>query len=141
MTWFSLLKVALTDTECDICGANDWHDYSHKKNEPNWECKDCGNRLNNQRRKKSSPRGNQSKKQKNREKREARRNKRNFLKSQMSGKTEWWGELPEKIYEFGNVGKARYKAKILNAELQANEPLWEVYNTPRMPIMLKRVFI
>lgn len=85
--WFALLKInkgrrhtllpgTKLESSCNICGANDWQDVSHEKNEPNWECRDCGSKLNSQKRKKSSPRGNQSKKQKNREKREARRRKK-----------------------------------------------------------------
>lgn len=62
-------------------------------------------------------------------------------KSQRSGDTEWWGELPEKIKRFDNAAKAKYRADKLNVELQAHEPKWAVYNTPPMPIMLKRVFV
>jgi hypothetical protein len=56
----------------------------------------------------------------------------------MSGNTEWWGELPEEVKRFDTVAQAKYRAKILNVELQAHEPQWMVYNTPPMPIMLKR---
>jgi len=63
----------------------------------------------------------------------------NVVKNQITGNTEWWGIGEDKVKKFDTIEKAKYRMKILNAELSGNEPKWEVYSTFGKP-MLRRVW-
>lgn len=66
---------------------------------------------------------------------------RDILKGHMAGNTEWYTIRPgsDKVMEFADENKAKYRMNKLNAELGPGEPQWELYNTFGKP-MLKRVW-
>ena len=68
--------------------------------------------------------------------------KKQSKKGHISGNTEWYTEVGDKVKDFKSDAQALYRMKKLNDEitrLNSSEPLWELYNTFKKPMLRRQL--